>query len=237
MARNYVPTGDDFAAGRVTNNAQSEIVRQRLYDWQLYPAAGQPQFSFFSQPIGQGVGTAPGSTVGSTKTLFDTNQEMGNTLPSGKSYLIESIEVVFLPGLSSTANTFTAAQPLTFNAAASASIGNQVNDVNTIYNSGMLEFNVLSKNILRETPLMVFPPKNHLDVNTGISTNSATTAITAFTLARAEGRPYYIDPNVTLLPAMNFEVLIRYPSAVALPSGFNGRICVAFDGFLMRASQ
>jgi hypothetical protein len=40
-----------------------------------------------------------------------------------------------------------------------------------------------------------------------------------------------------LQPAVNFEVLIRYPAAVATPSGFNGRIGVILDGYFMRASQ
>lgn len=232
-----IPTAADFNSRRVTNPSQSEVVRQRLYDYQLYPTAGATQFAFFQQPIGQGITSAVGGTVGSGKTQWDTNMELGGTLPSGKAFLIESIEVFFMPGSVSTANTFTPVKPLEFNATASATVGGQLADVNQIYQSGMLELNILSKNYLRETPLIAFPPKTQFNLDVGISSNSATTAVNVAENMRAAGRPYYIDPTIALQPAVNFEVLIRFPAAVATPSGFNGRIGVILDGYFMRASQ
>ena len=232
-----IPTAADFNSRRVTNPSQSEVVRQRLYDYQLYPTAGATQFAFFQQPIGQGITSAVGGTVGSGKTQWDTNMELGGTLPSGKAFLIESIEVFFMPGSVSTANTYTPIKPLEFNATASATVGGQLADVNQIYQSGMLELNILSKNYLRETPLIAFPPKTQFNLDVGIASNSATTAVNVAENMRAAGRPYYIDPTIALQPAVNFEVLIRYPAAVATPSGFNGRIGVILDGYFMRASQ
>lgn len=232
-----IPTAADFNSRRVTNPSQSEVVRQRLYDYQLYPTAGQTQFSFFQQPIGQGVTSAVGGTVGAGKTQWDTNMELGGTLPSGKAFLIESIEVVFFPGSVSTTNTYTTIKPYEFNATAAATLGGQLADVNQIYQSGMLELNILSKNYLRETPLISFPPKTQFNLDVGISSNSATTAVNIAENMRAAGRPYYIDPTIALQPAVNFEVLIRFPAAVATPSGFNGRIGVILDGYFMRASQ
>lgn len=232
-----IPSAADFNSRRVTNPSQSEVVRQRLYDWQLYPTAGATQFSFFQQPIGQGITSAQGGTVGGAKTQWDTNMELGGTLPSGKAFLIESIEVFFLPGSVSTANTFTPAKPYEFNATAAATLGAQLADVNLMYQSGMLELNILSKNYLRETPLLAFPPKTQFNLDVGVSSNSATTAVNIAENMRAAGRPYYIDPSIALQPAVNFEVLIRYPAAVATPSGFNGRIGVVLDGYFMRASQ
>lgn len=232
-----IPSAADFNSRRVTNPSQSEVVRQRLYDWQLYPTAGATQFSFFQQPIGQGITSAQGGTVGGAKTQWDTNMELGGTLPSGKAFLIESIEVFFLPGSVSTANTFTPAKPYEFNATAAATLGAQLADVNLMYQSGMLELNILSKNYLRETPLLAFPPKTQFNLDVGIASNSATTAVNIAENMRAAGRPYYVDPSIALQPAVNFEVLIRYPAAVATPSGFNGRIGVILDGYFMRASQ
>jgi hypothetical protein len=232
-----IPTAADFNSRRVTNPSQSEVVRQRLYDYQLYPTAGSTQFAFFQQPIGQGLTSAVGGTVGAGKTQWDTNMELGGTLPSGKAFLIESIEVVFFPGSVSTSNTYTVIKPLEFNATASATVGGQLADVNTIYQSGMLELNILSKNYLRETPLIAFPPKTQFNLDAAIASNSATTAVNVAENMRAAGRPYYIDPTIALQPAVNFEVLIRYPAAVATPSGFNGRIGVILDGYFMRASQ
>ena len=232
-----IPTAADFNSRRVTNPSQSEVVRQRLYDYQLYPTAGTTQLAFFQQPIGQGITSAIGGTVGAGKTQWDTNMELGGTLPSGKAFLIESIEVVFFAGSVSTSNTYTPIKPLEFNATASATVGGQLADVNTIYQSGMLELNILSKNYLRETPLIAFPPKTQFNLYVGIASNSATTAVNVAENMRAAGRPYYIDPTIALQPAVNFEVLIRFPAAVATPSGFNGRIGVVLDGYFMRASQ
>jgi len=227
----------DFASNRVTNSGQSEIIRQRLYDYQLYATAGSTQLAFFQQPIGQGITTAIGAAVGSGKTLWDTNMELGGQLPSGRAYLIESIEVLFVPGTVATANTYTAAGFVAFAAVAALTVANWVNDVNSFYQSGLLELNILSKNYLRETPLLAFPPKAHFDLSAALASNSATTSQVAQTFARASGRPYYIEPRVTLQPAVNFDVTLRWPALVATPSGFNGRVGVILDGYQMRASQ
>jgi hypothetical protein len=235
-----IPSADDFNSRRVTNPGQAEVIRQRFYDYGLYPAGGAAQLTFFSQPIGQGITTAIGAVVGSGKTNFDTNLELPNTLPSGKQFLIESIEVLFFPGSVATANTYTPQQFGSFNAIATAAnvqIIGGVNDVMQFYQSGMLELNVLSKNYLRETPLICFPPKAHFDFSGDLSTNAAATGLTGMALAKASGRPYYISPEITLQPAVNFEVLLRYPAAVPLPSTFNARVGVILDGYFQRASQ
>lgn len=232
-----MPTAADFNARRVTNPNQSEIVRQRFYDYQLYPTAGVAQLTFFSQPVGQGITTALGAVAGTGKTLWDTNLELPNTLPSGKAFMIESIEVLFFPGSVSTANTYSIVAPNLFNATAANAVLAQLSDVNTIYQAGMLELNILSKNYLRETPMIAFPPKANFQLDAAISSNSATTAEIAAVNMRAAGRPYYIEPTIALQPAVNFEVVIKYPSAVPTPSGFNGRIGVILDGYFMRASQ
>lgn len=232
-----VPSAQDFDNRRVTNAGQSEVVRQRLYDFQLYPQAGVAQLTFFSQASGNGVTTALGAVVGSAKTFWDTNAELQATLPSGKQFMIESIEVLFLPGSVATANTYTPANLSLFAVAAAAALAAQVNDINQFYQAGMLELNVLSKNYLRETPPLSFPPKAHLDISGAVANTSATVGEIAIAFGKASGRPYYLSPEVTLQPAVNFEVAIKYPAAVALPSGFNGRVGVYLDGYIMRASQ
>lgn len=232
-----LPTAADFNARRVTNAAQSEIVRQRFYDYQLYATAGVTQLTFFSQPIGQGKTTAVGGTAGTAKTLFDTNLELPSTLPSGKAFMIESIEVFFMPGSVSTADTFTLIKPWEFNATNSATIAGQLADVNSFYNSGMLELNILSKNYLRETPLLAFPPKTQFGLDAAVASNAAATAVSVAQSMKATGRPYYISPEIALQPAVNFEVILKWPAAVATPSGFNARVGVILDGYFMRASQ
>jgi hypothetical protein len=232
-----MPTAADFESARVTNPGSSEIIRQRLYDYQLYPTAGQGQMTFFSTPQGAGVTTAAGATVGSVKTAQDTNMQIGGQLPSGIGYLIESIEVLYLPGSVSTANTYTPANISLFAAVAAAALAGAVNDVNTFYQSGMLQFVVLQKTALQEAPLLPFPPKAHLDLSAALATNSATTAEVAAVLAKASGRPYYLEPRISLQAATNFAVNLLWPAPVATPSGFNARVGVIFDGYMQRAGQ
>ena len=70
-----------------------------------------------------------------------------------------------------------------------------------------------------------------------IANNSATAGLASDVNMRAAGRPYYLEPTIALQPAVNFEVVIRYPGLVATPSGFNARVGVILDGYFMRASQ
>lgn len=231
-------TAQDFAANEVVNPAQSEIVRNTLYDSLLYPQAGTTQLTFFSLPLGQGVTSATGAAVGGSKTYADTNMDLGGQLPSGKTYLVESIEVLFTPGLSAAANTYTYAAVANFNAVAGVAVTEALNDIAAIYESGWLEFNILSKNYLREAGLWKFPPKaSRIRVDGAIASNSATTGITTALNAYADGRPYYVEPKITLRPAVNFEVKLQWPGAVDTGSGFNGRIQVILDGGFLRASQ
>lgn len=230
-------TPSDFSAYRVTNPDQSEVVRGRLYDYQIYPAAGVAQLSFFAAAIGQGITSALGAVVGSPKTKFDTNLQVPNTLPSGKAFRIETIEIVFFPGLSATANTYTPAVPNTFAAAAAAGQLTQHADVETFYQAGLCKLAVLDKVYVEETPAICFPPQTGINTTGGIATNSATTAALGFQKSKAAGNVYALDPYITLQPAVNFGFVIEYPAAVAMPSGFNGRVGVILDGHFIRASQ
>jgi hypothetical protein len=232
---NGFPTAADFNARRVTNPSQSEVIRQRLYDYQIYPAAGVTQLTFFQSPIGQGTTSAVGATVGTAKTFFDTNMELGGQLPSGKSFLIESIEVVFFPG--STATGFIPAPEGYVGVSATLAQVADINDVNTFYQAGLIELNVLSKNYVRETPAIAFPPKANIDLSASTSVVTAGNNVQGANLLKAGGRPYFVEPSIALQPAVNFEVTIKYPAAVALSSGFNGRVGLILDGYLMRASQ
>ncbi len=232
-----MPTAQDFEAGRVTQISQSEAIRQTLYDHQLYPAAGTQQLTFFQSQVGTGLTTAPGGTANTPKSLWDTNMTLAGQLASGMRVLVESIEVTFYPGNVSTANTYTQQVLTMFLAAASAVPSARVDDVSVFYQSGMLEFNILAKNYLREAPLMRFPPKAFLTPRGAIASNSTTTSEVGFASAHADGRPYYIEPRITLEPAMNFEVALKWPGLVAMTSTFNARVGVILDGYVQRASQ
>lgn len=232
-----VPTDAQFNAARVTLPGQSEAVRQRLYDYQLYPAAGVGQLSFFQNPIGQGVTTSLGAVVGSPKTYGDTNMNIGGQLPSGAAFKVDSIEVAFYAGSSAAANTYLPATVYTFAAVAAATLGAALNDVNTFYQSGFLEFNILQKNYVRETPLITFPPRNTLSFSAALASNSATTAEEIIAFGRADGATYEIPGGILLQPSVNFAVTLNWPGVVAMGSTFNGRVGVILDGWMMRAAQ
>ena len=231
------PTPEDFAGYRVTNPNFSEIIRQPLYDYQLMPGTGSQKLTFFQQQIGQGITTALGATVGAAKTYSDTNMTLSSQLPSGFQFLTEAIEVQFYPGSVNTANTYTPATITFFNAVAAAAVGAQLNDSNTFYQGGLLEFNVLSKNYLRMTPLLNFVPQRSFDLSATIASNSATTSEVGAGVLRPGGIPFDLDPPVTLMPACNFEVSLSWPAVVALPSGFNARVGVVLQGYAYRAGQ
>ena len=215
----------------------SEVIRQRLYDFQLYPTAGQAQLSFFQLPIGQGITSAQGGAVGSAKTYADTNMENSGALPRPKNYLIESIEVLFEPGSVSTANTYTPAIPNQTAAAAAAVVLVQLQDINLIRQSGWLELYIGSKTYLWEAPLGTFPPKVRLEMDAALATTSGTAGEVVAVSSKWGGRPYYLDPPIALESLQNFVIYLKWPGVVATPSGFNARIGVVFDGVLYRNSQ
>lgn len=232
-----IPALKDLAQYSV-NRAGAEGIRQSLFDSLLYPLGGLNQFNFFSLSIGQGITTALGGAVGSSKTINDTNMDVPGMLPAGKSFLVASIEVPFYAGLSNVANTYTPAIPGLFVAVAAAAVAAQLNDVATFYQSGSLKFFVGSKVYLEEAPLVRFPPKVTFVLDGGIASTSATTGEVAAINAHATGRPYMVEPPVYLQNNQNFIVQLNYPAgAVALPSGFNGRAQVVLDGYMYRNSQ
>lgn len=206
------------------NRQNWEAIKQTLYDWQAYAAAGQTQLSFFQVPVGQ-----------SGKTLSDTNMNLAGNLPAGQEFLVQSIEVPFLPTVPAVA----ADNPAAFGAQAVANI---VNDVYKVYRTGNLQFNVLSKNYLTEAPLGRFPGKTQFDLAAAVSDiapNGAGTdeMQTRIAFAKAVGRPYVLDPmRILLVSNQNFIVTLNWPEGLQTITN-PGRIGVILDGTLYRRSQ
>jgi len=197
-----------------------EAIRQSLYDYQVYAAAGQAQLSFFTSP------------VGGTRTLTDTNMTLAGQLPKNQEFLVQSIEVFFTP----TTPTVAAQMPAAFGAQAVSAI---VNDSFIVGRSGNLVFTIGSKPYLQEAPLGRFPQKAYYGVEGAAADTS--TAGAAFqsriVFGRWGGRPYLLDPASLLLPEnQNFSVALSWPEgpqAIANPA----RIGVILDGILYRRSQ
>jgi hypothetical protein len=222
--RGTIPNLSELQSYAVNRKGQYEGIRQTLYDYQTYAAAGQTSLSFFQVPLGQG-----------GKTQADTNIEVAGSLPQPKHFLVESIEIRFWPGVlpvnSQTGALATQAAP------------NLVNDVYTFSKSGSLNFFIGSKTYLEEAPVGRFPPKTKVEAHFAMSqtVNQAAPAdqenqLTA-DLAYMCGRPYFINPATLLIPTQNFKVSLAWPAAVALPSGEDARIGVILDGVLYRQSQ
>lgn len=232
-----IPSLQEARQYEVTKPLEAEGIRQSLYDFNLYATAGIAQLPFFTQAQGQGFTSSLGAVVGSAKTVADTNMVQGGSLPNPQHHLMESIEMMFVPGASAAANTFTLANINAFAAAASALVGSQNHDVNTIYNSGSVQLFISSKTYLWEAPIGRFPPKTRTELDAAVATNSATVGEVAMTWPKAGGRPYYLEPPLFITPVQNFVVNAIWPGVLPTPSGFNGRIGAILDGYLYRASQ
>lgn len=197
-----------------------EAIRQSLYDYQAYAAAGQSVLTFFTTP------------AGGTKTLTDTNMTLAGQLPKNQEFLIQSIEVFFSP----TTPTVAAQMPAAFGAQAIAQI---VNDSYIVGRSGNLQLTIGSKPYLQEAPLGRFPQKAAFSVDAAAADVSTAGASfqTRIAFGQWRGRPYLLDPAPLLLPEnQNFSVTLNWPEGVQAISN-PARIGVILDGILYRRSQ
>jgi hypothetical protein len=226
IVRGGVPTRSELDVFNV-NREGWEAIGNTLYDSNAYPAAGQTQLTFFSLPIGQGVGFA-----GGTKTLMDTNMRNQGSMPANQEFLIEGIEVLFWP----TRPAVAAQLPAAFGAEAIAQL---VNDTYAFSNSGALILFIGSKNYCEEAPLVKFPPTSNFGLDAAVADQSTIAADlqTRIAFASARGKPYMLRSPLRLVSNQNFNVTLNWDAAVALPSGNPGRVFVSLCGVLYRRSQ
>lgn len=206
---------DVFAKFAVNRPGQIEAIKQPLYDYQAYPAAGSTQLNFFAIPKGQ-----------SSKTLADTNMETAGALPNPKRFLVTGISIQFFPG-----TVLPSAAPAT------NVIDAFVNDVWEVFSAtAWLELFIGSKSYV-QAPMNAFPATTRLAGFAGMS-DSTTAGATGFqrtSYAAPAGVPYKMDPPIMLEPTQNFSVSLNYPTAVAITNA--GRIGVHLHGILYRNSQ
>lgn len=202
------------------NLEEFEKIKQSLYDSAAYAAAGANTITFFQIPKGQ-----------SGKTIEDTNMTLAGQLPTNQLFLVESIEVLFLPA----DPTAAAAMPAAFGAQA---VATSVNDVYIFYRSGALVFTIGSKDYLTEAPLQKFPPKTRFDLHAAVADQStiAGDLQTRIAYAYATGRPYLINPPLLLIENQNFSLELRWPNGVQAITN-PARVFVTLDGVLFRRAQ
>lgn len=198
------------------NRGSKEAIRSSLYDFQTYTGStGHTQLTFFQLPIGQ-----------SSKTRADTNMEAAGSLPSPKQFLVETIELYFLPSgvIDTVATTAT-------------NTAKQADDMYAFAKGGYLDFFIGSKSYLSEAPLGRFPPSTGLRVDTAISGTFTAPNMAKSEYAAMTGLIYRVDPQILLEPTQNFNVTLNWPTAVVMPSGTDARVGVVMRGLLYRNSQ
>lgn len=189
-----------------------EVIRQTLFDTGTYLAAGQTEILFFQTPKGQG-----------GKTFADTNMEIAGSLPAGKSFLIEGIGIQAFP---------------TANPSSALVVSQFLNDIYTLSKAGNLQLFISSKNYLDESPLSKFPSKNGIVCNPAVALVSAAPAAINSDYATMGGEIYTLSPaDLMIVPTTNFNVALRWPTAIPLPSAQNMRLVVSLYGVLYRWVQ
>lgn len=225
--QNLIP-GRSQLANYEVNREGWEGIRQSLYDYQAYAAAGSTLLTFFAQPLGQGTAVLGAGA----KTLSDTNMTLAGQLPANQEFLVQSIEVAFFP----TTPTVAAAMP-----AATGAIAAQVhiNDGYIFRRAGNLQFIVGSKPYLQEAPLMKFPTKQQFSVEGAMSdtTTAGAAQNNRIGFPIVSGRPYMLSPAAVLLTSsQNFSITLNWPEgaqAITNPA----KVGVILDGVLYRRSQ
>ncbi len=220
MKNNSVPTLAQLKRFNVNREGQVEGIRQTFYDFQTYAAAGQTSLIFFQVPQGQ-----------SSKTIAYTNMESAGQLPVPKQFLVQSIEIYFFPGVDPGTKVTTVAET------------EFTNDVYTVMKSGSLDFFIGSKSYLQEAPIGRFPSTTGLRVEAAhaiveLQASAADAELQVSTdYAVFSGKPYFLAPPIFIPSNQNFNVTLRWPSVVALPSTTAARIGIVMNGILYRLSQ
>ena len=206
---------------KLTDPRFKEAIRQPLYDTLDFDSGVTTQLRFFSTPAGQG-----------GKTKQETNMKLAGQLSKGQKFAAQGVELHVLPG--SNAAAYVRQNPLIQVAAVAAP--NFANDVWALLSAGSLEINIGSKNYLQAAPLLLFPPSQGLLPAPAVEQNLAAAAAQTLTAdyARGAGRPFVIDPELPIEENNNFEVILEWPAAFALPSGFDARIKCVLVGVLFR---
>ena len=216
---NRIPQYRDLQEYNV-NREGWEAVRQTLYDYQAYAAAGTTQLTYFALPIGQG-----------SKTASDTNMSLAGQLPANQEFLIQSIEVHFLPTVPTVAADNPASQGV-------KAVANIVNDAYKFYRTGNLKLEIGSKPYLLEAPLGRFPTKTYFQVNAAVAlAGEVADANSRIAYAYSAGRPYLMaGAGLRLVSTQNFTITLNWPEGVQAITN-PARVGVILDGILYRRSQ
>lgn len=226
----YVPPIANISAAFGVNLDTYESVKWSLYDSAVYPAAGVANLPFFQVQKGQGTAVLGGGA----KTLSDTNMTLAGQLPANQYFIVNEVEVLFLP----TTPSVTAELPAVFGAQSAAQL---INDAFVFERAGNLTFTIGSKDYIQDAPIMKFPPQNNFQVSGALAdaTTAAATSQSRIAYATSVGKAYTLSPNnLLLIPTQNFILNLNWPEGLqALPSGNPAVVRTTLNGLLYRAAQ
>jgi hypothetical protein len=188
--------------------AVEEVIRQPLYSYKAYAAAGHTSLQLFDQTEGS-----------ATLLRADTNMKVAGALPGGEAQIVSAVKVVIFPAK---ADVQTAA------AGAPPAIGEWLD----VLYKGILEVSQSDKEYLVGSPLAMFPQGFGL----GTVYGGAATVLLNLSLPN-NGAPdnkatFVMDPPFGLRPTIPFKVLLRWGTAVTVTTA--GRIGVILDGWKVR---
>lgn len=206
-----------------------EALRYALYDTAAYAAAGANTISFFQTPQGQGTSATAGA---GPKNASDTNMVSAGSMPQNQQFLIQSVELLFLP----TTPTVAAGMPSFFGAQATQVI---VNDEYIWRRSGNLNLLIGSKNYVQDAPMWRFPSRGNFEISAALTdvTTAAAASQTRTGHGFVKGPPFILSPGDLLLESnQNFSLTLTWPEglqAITNPA----RIYAYLNGVLYRRSQ
>lgn len=211
----------------------TDVVWWPLFDSIAYPSAGLGQFSFYSNPIGQGTSSTPGAGA-VVKTIYDTNLQIGNQLTSGNEFFMIGSESNFMPGVSN------AALPLTVLPGRSnlpTTIGLFANDIWSVGQGGIKTLTVgTDRKYFQDGPLAIFPPSQRMAGFAALANETSTTGAGAgseVVYATWSGELYTMIP-VYIQANQNFTVVVSYAAIIPTPSTQIGRLIDRMRGYLIR---
>jgi hypothetical protein len=230
-----VPTAAQLQQYIVGVAGQQDVIWDPLYDSIAYPSAGSLQFSFYSNPVGQGTSSAPGAGAVS-KSIFDTNLTIGNQLTSGNAFLMVGSENLFFPGVnnSTTPTVAFAVEPGRTNAA--TTVGIFVNDIYNIGNGGNKVMTVgTDRQYITDGPLNIFPPATRLAAAMAVAGQGSSTTGTGFEVSYAawSGEIYNIAP-IFIQSNQNWTMVVSFAALIPTPSAQIGRLVDRMRGYLIR---
>lgn len=188
-----------------------------VHDTVIYAAAGADNISVFSTGVGGQMNDNSRS-----KTEEDTNLFASGQLGQNQAMLVRGCEILFLPTLA----------PGHSDADAAATAATQKylsNDVAAFYNSGLFHLKLKGTDIVKDGPLMLYPPQSRIDGHIAM-TNTDTDNNKFLELVSCVGKPYPIEP-FSWMGGEVLEAKLSWPNGkVALPSGSTARVKIRLYG-------